>query len=173
MRAKASAGGNFLTMKDLERSRKRCTAEVPTRRLDADGEPVMRPCGAALWQYIGQARCLGTGRYIHKHMRGVFDYLVCDEVHEEKSETSARANALGALAASCRKVIAMTGTLIGGKAGHVRSLLFRLSPRSLKAEGLSWQDDMEFARRYGRVDTIVTEKTSAATTTTAAATARA
>ena len=53
----------------------------------------------------------------------------------------------------------MTGTLIGGKAGHVRSLLFRLSPKSLKAENLSWEDDMEFARRYGRVDTIVTEKT--------------
>jgi hypothetical protein len=158
LRAKASAGGNFLTMKDLERSRKRCTAEVPTRRLNADDEPVMRPCGAALWQYIAKPRTWAPADYIHKHMPGVFDYLVADEVHEEKSETSARANALGALAASCRKVIAMTGTLIGGKAGHVRSLLFRLSPRSLKAEGLSWQDDMEFARRYGRVDTIITEK---------------
>jgi hypothetical protein len=92
-------------------------------------------------------------------MRGVFDYLICDEVHEEKSEASARANALGALVASCDRVVAMTGTLIGGKASHVRSLLFRLSPTSLKAENLSWQDDMEFARRYGRVDTIVTEKT--------------
>jgi hypothetical protein len=160
LRAKASAGGNFLTLKDLERSRKRCTAEVPTRRLNADGEPVMRPCGAALWQYIGKPRVWAPADYIHKHLRGVFDYLVCDEVHEEKSETSARANALGALVASCRKVIAMTGTLIGGKAGHVRSLLFRLSPKSLKVEGLSWQDDMEFARRYGRVDTIVTEKIS-------------
>ena len=46
-------GGNFLTMKDLERTRKRCTAEVPTRRVDADGQPIMRTCGAALWQYIG------------------------------------------------------------------------------------------------------------------------
>ena len=70
--------------------------------------------------------------------------LCCDELHEEKSETSARANALGALVASCSKVIGMTGTLIGGKASHVRSLLFRLSPTSLKAENLSWQDDMEF-----------------------------
>ena len=56
----------------------------------------------------------------------------------------------------------MTGTLIGGKAGHVRSLLFRMSPKSLKAEDLAWENDMEFARRYGRVDTIITEKTSAA-----------
>jgi hypothetical protein len=56
----------------------------------------------------------------------------------------------------------MTGTLIGGRAGHVRPLMFRLSPESLKAENLSWEDDMEFARRYGRVDTIVTEKTKSA-----------
>ena len=91
-------------------------------------------------------------------MKGVFDYLICDEVHEEKSDTSARANALGALVASCKKVIGMTGTLIGGKASHVRSLLFRLSPKSLKAEGLTWKDSMEFASRYGRVDTITTEK---------------
>ena len=52
----------------------------------------------------------------------------------------------------------MTGTLIGGRAGHVRSLLFRLCPKSLRAENLTWEDDMEFSRRYGRVDTIVTEK---------------
>ena len=158
LRTKAGGEGDFLTMKDLERSRKRCTADVPTRRLNTDGEPILRRCGVALWQYTPMPAVWPPADYIHKHMPGVFDYLVCDEVHEEKSETSARANALGALVASCRKVIAMTGTLIGGKAGHVRSLLFRLSPITLKAEGLSWQDDMEFARRYGRVDTIITEK---------------
>ncbi len=162
LRGKASDEGNFLSVKDLERSRKRCTADVPTRRLDAEGNLVVRPCGAALWQYIGQRAVWAPADYIHKHMKGVFDYLICDEVHEEKSDTSARANALGALVASCRKVVAMTGTLIGGKAGHVRSLLFRLSPKSLKVDNLSWQDDMEFARRYGRVDTIVTEKSGAA-----------
>ena len=161
LRSKAGGEGDYLTMKDLERSRKRCTAEVPTRRLNADGEPIVRPCGTALWQYTAKHRVWAPADYIHKHLQGVFDYLICDEVHEEKSETSARANALGALVASCRKVVAMTGTLIGGKAGHVRSLLFRMSPKSLKAESLSWQDDMEFARRYGRVDTIVTEKLSA------------
>lgn len=52
----------------------------------------------------------------------------------------------------------MTGTLIGGRAGHVRSLLFRLCPKIRRAENLAWEDDMEFARRYGRVDTITTEK---------------
>jgi hypothetical protein len=157
LRGKAIGEGNFLTTKDLERSRKRCTAEVVVG-CDEDGNPITRPCGSALWQYIGRQAVWAPADYIHKHMKGVFDYLICDEVHEEKSDTSARANALGALVASCQKVIAMTGTLIGGRAGHVRSLLFRLSAKSLNAENLSWEDDMEFARRYGRVDTIVTEK---------------
>ena len=40
----------------------------------------------------------------------------------------------------------MTGTLIGGKASHVRSLLFRLAPESLRAEDLAWEDGMEFAQ---------------------------
>lgn len=161
LRGKASGEGNFLTMKDLDRSRKRCSAEVIVD-LDKDGNPVTRPCGAALWQYVGRDAIWAPADYIHKHMKGIFDYLVCDEVHEEKSESSARANALGALVASCRKVIAMTGTLIGGRAGHVRSLLFRLCPQSLRAEHLTWEDDMEFSRRYGRVDTITTEKPRAA-----------
>ena len=161
LRDKANGEGNFLTMKDLERSRKRCVAEIVVDH-DKDGNPIARPCNAALWQYVGKQAVWAPADYIHKHMKGVFDYLIADEVHEEKSDTSARANALGALVASCRKVVAMTGTLIGGRAGHVRSLLFRLSPKSLKAENLSWEDDMEFARRYGRVDTIVTERSRSA-----------
>ena len=150
--------GNDLTMTDLGRSRKYCTAEVETRQRDGDGQAIARVCGAALWQYDRQDHCWAPAEYIHKHMPGVFDYLVLDEAHELKAAATARANAAGALAASVKKVIAMTGTLIGGKAGHVRPLLFRLAPQSLKAEGLDWSEDMEFARRYGRVDTIVTEK---------------
>ena len=34
LRSRAGGEGDYLTMKDLERSRKRCTAEVPTRRLE-------------------------------------------------------------------------------------------------------------------------------------------
>ena len=84
LRSKAGGEGDYLTMKDLERSRKRCTAEVPTRRVNADGEPIVRPCGTALWQYTDKHRVWAPADYIHKHMRGVFDYLICDEVHEEK-----------------------------------------------------------------------------------------
>ena len=83
LRGKDGGEGSFLTMRDLERSRKRCSAE---RVIDIDDEgcPVTRPCGAALWQYVGQDAVWAPADYIHKHMRGVFDYLIADEVHEEK-----------------------------------------------------------------------------------------
>lgn len=114
LRDKAKGEGSFLSLKDLERSRKRCSAEIEVD-FDKDGNPITRLCGAPLWQYAKGQAIWAPADYIHKHMKGVFDYLICDEVHEEKSDTSARANALGALVASCPKIIGMTGTLIGGK----------------------------------------------------------
>ena len=88
LRGKASGEGNYLTTKDLERSRKWCSAELVVG-FDEEGNPVTRPCGAALWQYVGKDRVWAPADYIHKHMKGVFDYLIGDEVHEEKSEGSA------------------------------------------------------------------------------------
>ena len=62
------------------------------------------------------------------------------------------------MAASCRKVVALTGTLIGGYAEHLRPLLFRLSPGSLIREGLGWSDATAFNERYGRIETRITER---------------
>ncbi len=63
---------------------------------------------------------------------------------------------MGALAASCRKVLALTGTLIGGYAEHIRPLLLRLAPTSLIQEGFGWKSSMPFSEEYGRIETRVT-----------------
>src|SRR5205807_294374 len=89
--------------------------------------PQQCPCGEQLWQYSHDIDRWAPATFIHKHLSGYFRYLILDEVHEEKSATSAQANAAGALAASCQKVIAMTGTLLGGYAEHLRPLLWRLA----------------------------------------------
>ena len=91
-------------------------------------------------------------------MRRFFTYLVLDEVHEEKGADTAQGHAAAALAASCQKVIALTGTLIGGYAEHLRPLLFRLAPRSLVREGLGWSNATAFNERYGRIETRITER---------------
>jgi len=113
-------------------------------------------CGESLWQFTSELARWEPARYIHKHMKGFFDYLVIDEFHEEKSSDSAQGNAVGSLAAACNKVVALTGTLIGGYAEHIRPLLFRLSPRSLVREGFGWKDSTAFNERYGRVEVKTT-----------------
>jgi hypothetical protein len=115
-------------------------------------------CREPLWQLTSELRRFEPAKYIHKKLGRFFDYLIIDEAHEEKSADSAQGNAVGALAAAAKKVIALTGTLIGGYSEHVRPLLFRLSPRSLIQEGLGWRDGMPFNERYGRIETKIVER---------------
>ena len=126
---------------DLEKSLRECLA-----------------CGEPLWQLTRQPPRFEPAKFIHKKLRGFLDYFIADEMHELKGSDTAQANAMGSLAASAKHVIAMTGTLIGGYADHLRTLLWRLSPRTLVADGFKWEDQLPFSDRYGRVETKITEK---------------
>jgi len=132
--------GTVLTRDDLSRHRMKCAV-----------------CKSPLWQYIRKPDRFEPARFIHKQLPP-FDYLIIDEVHEEKGADTAQANAVGSLAAASKKVLALTGTLIGGFSEHLRPLLFRLAPGSLVEEGFRWQDAMPFNERYGRIETVITER---------------
>jgi hypothetical protein len=106
----------------------------------------------------GDIRRYEPARFIQRRLRRFFRYLVLDEVHEEKGSDTAQGHAAAALASACRQVIALTGTLIGGYAEHLRPLLFRLAPGSLVREGLGWSDATAFNERFGRIETRVTER---------------
>jgi hypothetical protein len=151
-KAVADEEGLLLPLEVLERKPTYCRAIVR----DPEGKP--RTCNAPLWTFTSELRRWAPATFIHKKLKGFFDYLICDEAHEEKSQTSAQANALGSLAAACKRTIALTGTLLGGYSEHVRPLLFRLSPRSVVQEGFDWSDAMKFAERYGRIKTVIREK---------------
>jgi hypothetical protein len=122
------------------------------------GDRLIPGCGSALWQMTSELRRYEPATYIKRHLRHFFDYLILDEVHEEKGFDTAQGHAAGALAASCRKVLGLTGTLIGGYAEHLRPLLFRLAPSSLVQEGLGWSQATAFNERYGRIETRITER---------------
>ena len=124
----------------------------------SDGDHLFEGCGSPLWEMNGQLRRYKPALFIKHHLGDFFKYLVLDEVHEEKGSSTAQGHAAGALAACCEKVIALTGTLIGGYAEHLRPLLFRLAPRSLVDEGLGWSNVTAFNERYGRIETRITEK---------------
>ena len=94
-----------------------CTAQV----VDKDGVPLTdadlnrrkhtcADCGAPLWQAdrSGPAR-YPLADYVKHRMRGFFDLLVGDEVHEYKGRGSAQGIAAGILADVCGKSLSLTG----------------------------------------------------------------
>ena len=145
----------------LWKKRSRCewvlTDHEAVQETDTGGAGRLVPgCGSQLWQMTGEIRRYEPALFIKRRLRHFFRYLIIDELHEEKGPDTAQGHAAAALVASCRKVVALTGTLIGGYAEHLRPLLFRLSPGSLIGEGLGWSDATEFNERYGRIETRIT-----------------
>ncbi|MCC6602212.1 MAG: hypothetical protein IT327_03320 [Anaerolineae bacterium] len=71
--------------------------------------------------------------YIKKRARGRLDLLLVDEVHQYKGFDSDQGYAMHHLAQAARKVVALTGTIYGGKASSLFHLLFRLAPEMGRA----------------------------------------
>ena len=132
-----------------------CTAQI----VDKDGVPltdadlnrrkrVCEQCGAPLWQAdrSGPKR-YPLSDYVKHRMKGFFDLLVTDEVHEYKSRGSAQGIAAGILADACGKSLSLTGTVMGGYASTLFHLLYRFSPEIRTEFGRS--DEHRWIQRYG------------------------
>ena len=132
-----------------------CTAQVE----DKDGVPLTDAdlnrrkhtcgvCGSPLWQAdrSGPAR-YPLSDYVKRHMKGFFDLLIGDEVHEFKARGSAQGIAAGVLADACGKSLSLTGTLLGGYASTIFHLLYRFSPEIRTEFGRS--DEGRWIKRYG------------------------
>ncbi len=121
-------------------------------------------CQSPLWAFTNDLDRWPCAKYVQKKLRGVFQYLIVDEIHVAKGEDTAQANAVGALATGIPRVVTMTGTLLGGYADHLRTLLFRLNPATMVADGFEWSDKMAFNERYGRIERRTTEKATISAT---------
>src|SRR5204863_3878747 len=89
-----------LEWEELEQKKRRC-----------DG------CGGALWQADRTGpRRVPLADYVLRRMRGHFDLLIADEVHELKGRGTAQGLAGAALAEACTRTLVLTGTLLGGYA---------------------------------------------------------
>ena len=105
-------------------------------------------CGAALWQ----ADSTGPKRfpladYVKLRMRGFFDLLIADEVHEYKGRGSAQGVAAGILADVCGKSLSLSGTLMGGYSSTLFHLLYRFSPE-IRSE-FARTEESRWIQRYG------------------------
>ena len=123
-----------LTLKDLARRKRSCD-----------------DCGSALWQadHAGPKR-YPLADYVKHHLRGFFDLLVSDEVHEYKGRGSAQGIAAGILADACGKSLSLSGTLMGGYSSTLFHLLYRFSPEIRSEFGRG--EESRWIERYGFVE---------------------
>jgi len=114
-------------------------------------------CGQPLWQAGGANGGRATARhryplaeYICERLPGFFDLLLVDELHEFKARGSAQGIAMGQLAEAIGTVLTCTGTLMGGYASTLFSLLWRVNRRF--REEFGYGDEDAFVARYGIIE---------------------
>ncbi|MCC7368784.1 MAG: hypothetical protein IT306_10200 [Chloroflexi bacterium] len=120
-----------LAWADLEQKKRRCD-----------------PCGGALWEADRTGpRRIPLADYLLRRMRGHFDLLIADEVHELKGRGTAQGLAGAALAEACPRTLVLTGTLLGGYASTLFHLLYRFSP-AIRTE-FAHGEEATWVARYG------------------------
>lgn len=100
-------------------------------------------------------RRYAPAEFIKRHLAGVFDLLVADEVHEYKGEDTGQGNSYGALASACTHTIALTGTLLGGYADNIYFLLWRSHARHMVDEGFEYRGVRKWMEQYGVLERII------------------
>lgn len=126
---------------------------------DADAKEYrFKPCNAKLWGASDKLRRFAPADFIKRYMKGYYHTFICDEVHEMKGDTG-QGNVFGMLAGACKKTLALTGTLLGGYAADLFYILFRMSPETMKAEGLSYSSLGTWESLYGIVEKRIHHKT--------------
>jgi hypothetical protein len=111
---------------------------------------------SAMWQADRQKiQRMAPLEYIGRYMKGWWDYSIADELHQLAQET-AQGNNLGVLYRCARKLIGLTGTLMGGYADDLFNLFYRMNPRQMVVEGLAAGSTgrRDFAERYGVLESI-------------------
>jgi hypothetical protein len=111
---------------------------------------------SALWQADREKiQRMAPLEYIGRYMKGWWDYAIADELHQLAQET-AQGNNLGVLYRCAKKLIGLTGTLMGGYADDLFNLFYRMEPRLMVAEGFvaSTAGRRDFATRYGVMESI-------------------
>ena len=94
-------------------------------------------------------RKISPADFIHRYLKGFFDFGIVDELHKFKGGGSAQGIAMHDIIKSCHKVIGLTGTLAGGYSEDLFYLFFRLEPRRMKEYGFDYNKISEFADVYG------------------------
>jgi len=111
---------------------------------------------SALWQADGKKiQRMAPVEFIGRYMKGWFDLAIADELHQLAGDT-AQGNALGVLARAGRRLVALTGTLMGGYADDLFNVFYRMEPQLMASDGFAYGGEgrRSFQEQYGVLETI-------------------
>jgi SNF2 family DNA or RNA helicase len=112
-------------------------------------------CGSALWQAVPQPRRYSPAEYIKRYLRGRFDMIVLDEVHDYKAGDTLQGRAMGVLLNCSRYFLGLTGTINGGYADNLFYLLYRVEPTRLMYDGFNYRDVSKWQQKYGVEEHVI------------------
>ncbi|KJR98700.1 MAG: hypothetical protein VR65_19490 [Desulfobulbaceae bacterium BRH_c16a] len=120
---------------------------------ETDKSPTCEYCRARMWSADrDKVRRYAKAEFIKRFLpNNFFDLLILDEVHELKGGGTAQGQAMSCLIAKSKKILALTGTLMGGYSKDLFYLLWRMFPGRMKAAGFEYGRTLQFAERYGVV----------------------
>ena len=111
---------------------------------------------SALWQADRERiQRMAPIEFVGRYMPRWFDFAIADELHQLAGDT-AQGNGLGVLGRASRRLIALTGTLMGGYADDLFNIFYRMEPHAMVGEGFAYggQGRRDFQEQYVVLETI-------------------
>jgi SNF2 family DNA or RNA helicase len=120
---------------------------------------VCENCQSPFWGPDGGIRRFPPGLFIKKYLKGYFDLLLVDEVHQMKGGSTIQGALLGQLAKSCGKTLILTGTLSGGKATDIfyilqRTIALNYSKEERKSLFPDYSECRSFIEQFGTLEKV-------------------
>ena len=147
-----SSGGN-LTRLSFDSNKYDETLERPNK-----GTTVFSP----LWQADkNKLQRMAPLDYMGRYMKGFFDYAIADELHQLAGDT-AQGNGLAVLERIAKRLVGLTGTMMGGYADDLYNILYRMDAPQMAKDGYAWGGEGRsvFQGNYGVCEEIVKRFTS-------------
>ena len=99
--------------------------------------------------------------YMGRYMKDFFDYAIADELHQLAGDT-AQGNGLAVLERIAKRLVGLTGTMMGGYADDLYNILYRMDAPQMAKDGYAWGGEGRsvFQGNYGVCEEIVKRFTS-------------
>jgi hypothetical protein len=158
-------GGNLTTLDFHDTRVKR--SEVINRGTGQDAKNLAHDHNgtsaySALWQADRtRIQRMAPLDFIGRYMKTWWDYTVADEMHQLAGDT-AQGNGLAVLARAGRRLISLTGTMMGGYADDLFNVFYRMDGPKIAKEGFEWGSSgrQDWQQTYGVIETVETTSES-------------